>query len=107
MRSFVCSKNWETLLAIGTRDPKMTDEEMNQSVFTVLACRWGSKDTHSYVVGVYADEAQALRIADEHETYRGGKYECEVCKWALGEENDDGKPIMPRETIRAMSGNDG
>lgn len=40
---------------------------------------------HSYVVGVYAKKHAALKAAEIEEDWRGGKYECEVLEWTLGE----------------------
>lgn len=62
----------------------------NLSVYTVRACRWGDTETHSYLVGVYAQESDALSAAQNEEEYRGGKYECEVLEWP--------KPSVPATT---------
>ena len=58
---------------------------MKQTVYTVRACRWGDRETHSYVVGVYAKKHAALKAAETEKEWRGGKYECEILEWALGE----------------------
>lgn len=58
---------------------------MKQTVYTVRACRWGHREMHSYVVGVYAKKHAALKAAEIEEDWRGGKYECEVLEWTLGE----------------------
>jgi hypothetical protein len=47
-------------------------------VYTVRAIRWGDRENHSYICGVYFKKAQALKAADFEEDYRGGKYSCEV-----------------------------
>jgi len=57
---------------------------MTQSVFTVVAYRWGRRECHSYVVGVYPTAADALNAAEIEEDYRGTKYECEIMEFTLG-----------------------
>lgn len=63
-------------------------------IFTVAAYRWGSKENHSYIVGVYSTEKRALEVAAIEEEFRGGKYECEVLEWkvdfGLDSRYDDG-----------------
>ena len=52
-------------------------------IYTVRACRWGSIESHSYIVGVYRLEKLALDAAKREEKYRNGKYSCEVIEWRL------------------------
>ena len=47
-------------------------------IFVVTAYRWGSKEGHSYVVGVFDTEELAIAQAKMEKEWRGGKYECEV-----------------------------
>lgn len=49
-----------------------------KSVYIVMGYRWGDFDGHSYIVGVYATEGQAMAKALHEEEYRGGKYTCRV-----------------------------
>ena len=58
--------------------------DTKQTVYTVRACRWGGRETHSYVVGVYAKKNSALKAAEIEKDWRGGKYECEILEWVLG-----------------------
>ena len=53
------------------------------SVYVVTAYRWGDRERHSYVVGVYSTEGAARRAAEAEEGQRGGKYECEILRMAL------------------------
>lgn len=76
-------------------------------VYTVRACRWGDKESHSYIVGVYSKKAAALKAAQTERDYRGGKYECEVIEWTLdsgcaGTTSHMGKTILelPGNTLR-------
>lgn len=57
---------------------------MKQIVYTVRACRWGDRETHSYVVGVYEKKHAAQEAAKIEKEWRGGKYECEILEWVLG-----------------------
>ena len=56
---------------------------MKDCIYTVRACRWGDRETHSYIVGVYSKKHAALKSAAEEEEYRGGKYECEVIEMKM------------------------
>lgn len=48
-------------------------------VFNVHAYRFGDRERHSYLVGVYSSPAKAKRAAKHEETMRGGnKYKCEI-----------------------------
>ena len=58
---------------------------MKQTVYTVRACRWGDRETHSYIVGVYQKKHAAVKAADIEGEFRGGKYECEILEWILEE----------------------
>jgi hypothetical protein len=33
---------------------------------------------HTYIVGAFTKKHAALRCAEDHEAYRGGKYRCQV-----------------------------
>lgn len=58
----------------------------DKTVYTVAAYRWGERDNHSYIVGVYSKKAAALKAAQAEQDYRGGnKYACEVLEWTLDE----------------------
>ena len=50
------------------------------TVYTVIAYRFGDKERYSYLVGVFEDECKALEAADKESDWRGGKYGCEVLK---------------------------
>ena len=61
-------------------------------VYTVHAFRWGNRDGHSYLVGVYSDLDKALDASDAEEEYRGIKYECEIRRWDLDNCKTGGTP---------------
>lgn len=76
-------------------------------VYTVRACRWGDRETHSYIVGVYPKKHAAQKAAEVEEEWRGGKYECEILEWTLGEGMEGrqgGKPktIKPLPEINTL-----
>ena len=75
---------------------------MKKYIYTVRACRWGDRETHSYIVGVYSKKHAAQKAATEEENWRGGKYQCEVIEWELGSENSDGSPGMPGKVIMQL-----
>jgi hypothetical protein len=57
--------------------------DLKTKVYTVHAYKWGDRELHSYSVGVFGSKDAALKEAECHRTYRGGKYECEVIGWDL------------------------
>lgn len=61
-----------------------------KNYYVVTAYRWGDRNNHSYVIGVFGGKAKAIKAADAHAEYRGGKYECMVDKCIKDHyENDD------------------
>ena len=65
-------------------------------VYTVTMYRWGSREDHSYVFGVYDDEMLALKAAEKEQMYRGGnKYFPEVIKYEL-----NGLPIKVVHNVK-------
>jgi hypothetical protein len=51
---------------------------MKPTIYIVTSYRWGNHQDHSYPIGAFTKKAQAIKAADSHAEYRGGKYECEV-----------------------------
>lgn len=62
---------------------------MIMNVYAVLARRYGSQESHSYVVGVFSAEDKAIKAAEREESYRGGKYDCEVIRTPLDHPADN------------------
>jgi hypothetical protein len=54
-------------------------------IYIVTAYRWGDREEHSYVVGVFDNEETAIKQAKLETEFRGGKYECEVRSMELNE----------------------
>lgn len=45
-------------------------------IYMVTAYRFGDREKHSYVVGIYTDLAKAVVSCSDEENNRGGKYSC-------------------------------
>ena len=56
---------------------------MKFNLYTIHAYRWGNRENNSYIVAAVTDKILALRIAEQENIYRGGKYECEVLEWPI------------------------
>ena len=54
-------------------------------VYAVIMYRWGEKDKHSYMLGVYSKKENAIKAADEEENYRGIKYTAEILEIIIDE----------------------
>ena len=57
-------------------------------LYIVEALRWGSRENHSYIVGIYDTHEQAKVICQEEEQYRGGKYKCEIEEKRVNDNED-------------------
>jgi hypothetical protein len=67
-------------------------------VYIVHARRWGSDQTHNYIVGVYSNVKAAIKVAEREEEQRGGKYACDVMEWGVAESADGFSGMgLPRE----------
>ncbi len=60
------------------------------TLYPVIAYRFGMREKHSYLVGVYSKESTAMLVADTEEADRAGKYVCEVIEVSLDENYDMG-----------------
>ena len=54
-------------------------------VYPVIASRFGMREKHSYLVGIYSNKTTAMLVADTEEADRAGKYVCEVLEVPLDE----------------------
>ena len=75
---------------------------MNETIYTVRACRFGDRESHSYIVGVYEEKPIAQKASEVEENHRGGKYECEILEWKLESKSKDRTYKMPYKTIKAI-----
>ena len=65
------------------------------SVFVTTMYRYGDREKHSYVLGVWSSSEVAMQAGQTEALWRGGKYEPEVTEWNIGEQ---------RPTKRAADG---
>ncbi|MFW6219835.1 MAG: hypothetical protein ACOCZ5_01345 [bacterium] len=65
----------------------------NNLVYVVIMYRWGDREKHSYLLGVYDNEDVAIKEGVKETAYRGGKYESEIYEIELN------KPIT-KKTIK-------
>lgn len=47
-------------------------------VWVVEMLRWGDRESHSYVIGVYSSRVAAVHAGKDEREHRGGKYEPEI-----------------------------
>jgi hypothetical protein len=71
-------------------------------IYVVTAYRWGDRNNHSYVLGAFNKITKAVKCADSHAQYRGGKYACVVDEVVLNSFNDDSDEYS-KEVYRAKS----
>lgn len=92
----------EHILELGTLT---IDEDAFRSlvkVFVVTAHRWGSQETHNYIVGIYSTLAKAQQNSKATIDERAGKYDCVIWE-GLVDSWGKAKPIM---TYRGFGYND-
>jgi hypothetical protein len=58
-------------------------KEGNMQVFVVEMLRWGERELHSYVAGIYSTLEEAEAAAQEAEEDRGGKYVAEIAAFTV------------------------
>ena len=75
---------------------------MKPQIYIVTAYRWGDQSDHSYPLGVFMKKAQAIKCADAHAQYRGGKYACVVDQCILDTFDND-HDYYTKEIYRAKS----
>jgi len=63
-------------------------------VYIVTAYRWGDRETHSYVVGVFDDKELSILAAKTEKEWRGGKYDCEVVSMKLNESRENNNYVV-------------
>ena len=62
---------------------------MKRQIYIVIAYRWGENSNHSYTVASFNRKHAAIKCADSHTSYRGGKYACAVEASILDDFNND------------------
>ena len=61
----------------------------DNKVYTAHAYRFGDREKHSYIVGVYSLPEKALKEAELEEFNREGKYTCEVIELEIDSRIDE------------------
>lgn len=62
---------------------------MENELFVVTMYRWGERENHSYVLGVFDDKEKADSAGTNESEQRDGKYDMEIIRFKL---NDTTKP---------------
>lgn len=57
---------------------EFTVENKSMKLYIVTAYRWGNKESHNYVIGVFDNKDVASQQAKYEEERRSGKYTCEI-----------------------------
>lgn len=52
-------------------------------LYVVEMLRWGDRENHSYVIGVYSSETLATLAGEAEKTWRAGKYEYAISLYQL------------------------
>ena len=61
-------------------------------LYVVTMYRWGDREKHSYVLGVFANAVVATRHCAEEEIFRGGKYTGEILRMEANVSVHDAEP---------------
>lgn len=55
----------------------------DKMIYSVLARKWGERDSRAYVVGICYKKYAAIKLAEEREKEHGEKFGCEVEEWDM------------------------
>lgn len=80
----------------------MRRKSITGEAYVVIARRWGERDSHSYPIGIFAKKHKAIKSAEQHADYRGGKYACIVYEATVDKLYGDLGNNLP-EVYRAKS----
>ena len=61
---------------------------VSKLVFVVTMYRYGDRERHSYVLGVFSNENIAHEYGEKEKEYRGGKYEFEIIRFCVNSPTD-------------------
>ncbi len=82
----------------------------NWPLYTVIMRRWGERDNHSYVLGVFLKKSEAIAARDHEREWRGGTYDGEVQEWekfelpTMESVDTNGKIVSDVDPIHPLSG---
>lgn len=61
---------------------------MKDKIYVVTMYKWGLREDHSYVLGVYNKKHMAIQDAKQEDQDRGGKYIPEVLEFDINKKNE-------------------
>lgn len=59
------------------------DFNKKRIVYVVTMYRFGDREKHSYVTGVYSKKQGAINAGEMEEVIRGGKYKPDITEWII------------------------
>lgn len=71
-------------------------------MYVVIAYRWGERGNHSYTLGIFDKKMAAIKCAESHTKYRGGKYGCVVEAFNLNEYIEDENPMKEIHRTKSL-----
>lgn len=71
-------------------------------LYVVTMYRWGERENHSYLLGVFNSKHRAKEIGAEHAEYRGNKYEPEIVELELNVSYDSYSTRDDYKFIRSL-----
>lgn len=66
---------------------------MSKKVYVVTMRRYGDREKHSYVIGVFDNKQRAIIVGGVEEMYRAGKYTADIEKFKI-----DQMPVFAKES---------
>lgn len=60
-----------------------TEKLKEKRAFITTMYRYGNRELHSYVLGVWSTREKAMQAGETEALWRGGKYEPEVTPWVI------------------------
>lgn len=73
--------------------------EPKPPVYVVTMYRYGNHERHSYVLGVWSNEKDAVKAGFVEETWRAGKYKAEITTWIVDANEYDNLPHDEDDTV--------
>lgn len=58
-----------------------------EKFYVVTMYRWGDRENHSYVIGIFNEKHIAIKTGKKEQEYRGGKYSPEVLEFDINQPN--------------------
>ena len=74
----------------------------SKEIYVVIAYRWGNNSDHSYTLAAFNKKDAAIKCADSHTEYRGGKYGCVVEQCIINQFDNDSDDYT-KEVYRTKS----